>query len=126
MEKLQVIKNNADSLFIKKEDIDFGANNVVAGIINAASYMAIASEIVDRDATMDVLIDAYGVRENKEVNDLIGIMEPSAVKAATGFATDFMDYGAAKLAYDSQKEKFDKLYNGVKAYSELKQVDKQM
>ena len=122
MENLQVIKNNANSLFIKKEGIDANANNVVAGVINAASWMALAGDVVGRDAAMDTLIDAYGVRDNQDVNDLIGIMDPGAVKAATGFATDFMDYGTAAAAYNAQKEAYDRFYTGVKAYSDSKQV----
>ena len=49
---------------------------------------------------IDIVLNLAGIDqqvqgEKNEVNDLIGIMEPSAVKAATGFATDFMDYGVS-------------------------------
>lgn len=121
MNNLQEIKKEANHLFIKKEGIDPNASNVVAGIIKAASWMAIAGDVIGRDATMDTLIDAYGVRDNELINNLIGLMNPPAVHAATGFATDFMDYGAASRAYNAQKAKYDKLYTDVKAYSESKE-----
>lgn len=107
----EMLKLHTEKTFIKK-NCDRTANNVRASLITAASKMANASDLVSEADTLDVLIDAFGVREIPEVVELIG-MGPQFVKPSIGYSVDFNDVSAVMSAYNAEKETYDQYYGMV-------------
>lgn len=112
MQKLNELRSTAIKLFVKN-DADLTKPNVIAAIVEAAKNMALVSDIASKYDTQDALLTAFNASDNKEVTDLIEMLNPSYIKQIIGFSTDYMDFGSANLAYENQKELYDSLYNQV-------------
>lgn len=92
-------------------------------MITSASMMAIVSERnASREITTEELLDLYGKTEDKNVTDLIG-MSPNFVKMNTGYSVDFQDYSKASAAYQSEKEKYDKIYEEIYIRNDTRKLE---
>ena len=118
-ELLLKVKSDATDLFVK-DKVDTTQPNVIAAIAVAAGNMALASD-GDRTLsdTQEAMLSVFGASENEEVLNMMEMMNQNGVKNTIGFATDYTDYGKARLAYEAQKEKYDELYNGLAVVNEI-------
>lgn len=117
------LKKQLENTFIKKEDIqNIYEPNVLAAMITSASMMAIVSEgNASKEMTTEELLDLYGKTEDKNVTDLIG-MPPNFVKMNTGYSVDFQNYSEASVAYQSEKETYDRIYEKIYSRNEMRKL----
>ncbi len=108
------LKNQLERTFIKKEEhMNVSSPNILAALITASSMMAIPSDgIATRQMVETELLDLYGKAEDEQVLQLIG-MSPSFVKTNIGFSVDFQDYSSAYVAYQAEKDTYDKIYEQI-------------
>lgn len=114
-EKLKlVIRSTSKELFVNKE-VDLQAPNIIASIVEAGGYMALASDtdICKKADAIQGLLEAYNSKGVPEVESLVESLNPNFVKANIGYAVDYMDFGAASAAYKAQKQSYDQLYNYI-------------
>ena len=118
-ELLLKVKSDATDLFVK-EKVNLNDPRVIAAITIAAGHMALASdEYRTLDDTQEAMLNVFGASDNKDVRNLVGIMDQLNVRSTTGFATDYTDYSRARVAYEAQKEKYDELYDGLSLVSSM-------
>lgn len=117
-----LLKEKLRECFIKKEIKD-KSSNVLASLITAASKISSFSEVIGEEETMEELMELYEIEE--ETKQLIG-MPPQYVKASIGYSVDFLDYGSAKIAYDSNKREYDEIYNRLYNRSQERNSGKQI
>ena len=122
-EELERLKIQAIDLFANQPNLN--DKKVVAAIITAATGMSIASETGNKEATREMLLEAFGVTNDEEVNSLLD-MSPTYVKALTGFAVNFNDYGAARVEYESKQYEYDKMFGEVNYLNQQKSNGIQM
>lgn len=87
--------------------------------------MSLVSNIVSKENVISELSNLLGSEEDKRVSSLIG-MNPNYVKAAIGYAVDFSDYDRTSIAYNSQKEEYDKLYTDINTRMIERQTRRQL
>lgn len=114
-----VLINETINLFVKK-NVNLSSPNIVAAILTASSEMAKFSDIVSEEESLQILEPLFNPTGAEQVKALIG-MNPNYVKSNIGYSVDFRDYASATAEYNSQKEKYDKLYNSIKNYDIIHQ-----
>lgn len=107
---IRLLKRMSNKIFVKNDDVNLAAPNVIAAIIKSGREMAMVSDVTDKDTAYGALLEAYGALENEQVKDLVEMLSPTFVHSIIGFATDFTDYSRAAVAYQSQKTEYDELY----------------
>ncbi len=111
------LKSDATNLFVNN-GADITQPNVIAAITDTASNMVLATdEAISPAEVQEAMLNIFGANENDEVRSLLGSMAPQFVKGITGFATDYMDYGAARSEYKASKQVYDNLYDGLTVVS---------
>lgn len=118
------LRRDINSIFnVKAANIN--EPNVLAAIITAASKMAKCTNIVTEDMTVQQLLDLYKKSDDIQVASMIG-MGPQYVKSNIGYAVDFSDVSAAQLAYQTNKENYDKLYSTLSQRAMVKAENTQI
>ena len=107
----EMIKLATEKTFIKT-DCDRTASHVKGALITVASKMALESGMVSENDTMDMLIQAYELKDDDASLELIG-MAPQYVKQAIGYEVDFNDEKASRAEYVAEKEVYDAYYSKV-------------
>lgn len=106
-----MLKKNLESTFnIKKANINEPI--VLISMITAASKMANCSSVVTEQTTIEQLLDLYQKSDNNEITSLIGIGS-QYVKNNIGYAVDFNDIESALIAYQANKQVYDKIYSDI-------------
>lgn len=122
-------KNLLESIFVEKADVDLSQPNVIAAMITAASKMfsssdnTNSSEISMSDIIRTEVLKVYEKSDDEMINNLIG-MGPQYVESAIGYSVDFMDWGSARLTYESDKEKYDELYKEIMRRYKSHEIEK--
>ena len=107
--ELRTLKLAALDTFCKMQ-VDLNKPAVIASIITAASRMAISTDKYSSDVTAESLLEAFNALDNEAITSLIGI-GPQYVKQNIGYSIDFNDYGAASVAYESDKFNYDRVFS---------------
>ena len=127
IDELRRLKNQANMLFAYDETLepserpDLEDKRVIAAIVTAANAMCIASDLSQlKQATNDMLLEAFGAANDEEVNKLIG-MGPQYVGAIIPFKVDFNDYGAARTAYEARQYDYDSMFRQANYLEQTKE-----
>lgn len=107
----ELIKLDTEKTFIKTA-CDRTAPHVKGALITVASKMARESGIVTEDDTLDVLVRAYGLKDDDTALELIG-MASQYVKQTIGYSVDFNDAEVSRVEYDDQKAVYDSYYTKI-------------
>lgn len=109
------INKLANELFVQK-DVNSNDPQVIAALITAASEMSKYSEITSPEEVIEALSKIYDVIGFKEIEDMIGALGPQFVKTIIGFPVNFVNFAQAQMAYIASNEKYNDLYQSIKAY----------
>lgn len=120
--KLFRIRKDAKDLFVKKA-VDLRAPHVIASIAAAAAGMSMVSGVTSVEDTLRSVIASFTTEKRDEIYEMATSMNPSIVNGNIGFATDYMDYGAAVSGYNSQKANYDNFYNEINYAKDLVKSD---
>ena len=111
--------NETVNMFVK-QDVSLSLPSIVASILTASSEMAKYSDIITEEELLQVLEPLFNPTDDEQVKKLIGL-NPDYVENNIGYHVNFRDYASATAEYNSQKEKYDKLYNSIKNYDIIHQ-----
>ena len=106
--------------FVKKDNVNFSEDSVVAAIATAASKIALASQKFDESLIADQVIELYKKSDNENVYSMIG-MGPQYVRANIGYSVDFNNYGAVTGEYSANETQYDSIFNKLKYRSNIKE-----
>lgn len=115
------IRRRTESLFNPKGG-DINNPLVMAGMITAASEIAMASDKISRDTVIEELGDLYNVLDNKEVDENIG-NGIQFVNPLTGFSVNYKDYGASRAYYESIQVILDEYYDKINKRSTNRSIN---
>lgn len=115
----QELRNALCSIFVKNKDYlrDGLQDNEIAAIASAADWMGKCTDFnFSEDAVRNSVIDLFGKSDDERVK-MMSHVNSGTVKSVLGYAVQFEDYNAARMAYEApgQVDLYNALYTRMEA-----------